>query len=68
MCIRDSNVVIEISNAGSAPLNNVDIVLQNDQTSVASTSSSVTNLENVIFDQTHWDVGTIEPQSSVTFS
>jgi len=61
-------VVIEISNAGSAPLNNVDIVLQNDQTSVASTSSSVTNLENVIFDQTHWDVGTIPPQSSVTFS
>ena len=66
--ILNNNVVIEISNAGSAPLNNVDIVLQNDQTSVASTSSSVTNLENVIFDQTHWDVGTINPQSSVTFS
>ena len=57
--IINNNVVIEISNAGSAPLNNVDIVLQNDQTSVASTSSSVTNLENVIFDQTHWDVGTL---------
>jgi len=66
--ITNNDVVIEISNAGSAPLNNVDIVLQNDQTSVASTSSSVTNLENVIFDQTHWDVGTIEPKSSVTFS
>ena len=66
--ITNNDVVIEISNAGSAPLNNVDIVLQNDQTSVASTSSSVTNLENVIFDQTHWDVGTIPPQSSVTFS
>ena len=66
--ITNNDVIIEISNAGSAPLNNVDIVLQNDQTSVASTSSSVTNLENVIFDQTHWDVGTISPQSSVTFS
>ena len=66
--IVNNNVIIEISNAGSAPLNNVDIVLQNDQTSVASTASSVTNLENVIFDQTHWDVGTIKPQSSVTFS
>ena len=66
--IVNNDVIIEISNAGSAPLNNVDIVLQNDQTSVASTSSSVTNLENVIFDQTHWDVGTIAPQSSVTFS
>ena len=66
--IINNEVIIEISNAGSAPLNNVDIVLQNDQTSVASTSSSVTNLENVIFDQTHWDVGTIKPQSTVTFS
>ena len=66
--IVNNEVIIEIANAGSAPLNNVDIVLQNDQTSVASTSSSVTNLENVIFDQTHWDVGTIKPKSSVTFS
>jgi len=66
--IVNNEVIIEISNAGTAPLNNVDIVLQNDQTSVASTSSSVTNLENVIFDQTHWDVGTIDPKSSVTFS
>ena len=66
--IVNNEVIIEISNAGTAPLNNVDIVLQNDLTSVASTSSSVTNLENVIFDQTHWDVGTIQPQSSVTFS
>ncbi len=66
--ITNNEVIIEISNAGTAPLNNVDIVLQNDLTSVASTSSSVTNLENVIFDQTHWDVGTIAPQSSVTFS
>ena len=66
--IVNNDVVIEISNAGSAPLNNVDIVLQNDQTSVASTSSSVTNLENVIFDQTHWDVGTINSKSNVSFS
>ena len=66
--ITNNDVIIEISNAGSAPLNNVDIVLQNDLTSVSSQSKSITNLENVIFDQTHWDVGTIQPQSSVTFS
>ena len=66
--IVNNQVVIEISNAGTAPLNNVDIVLQNDLTSVSSQSKSITNLENVIFDQTHWDVGTIQPQSSVTFS
>ncbi len=66
--IVNNQVVIEISNAGTAPLNNVDIVLQNDLTSVSSQSKSITNLENVIFDQTHWDVGTIQPQSAVTFS
>ncbi len=66
--IVNNDVIIEISNAGTAPLNNVDIVLQNDQTSVASQSQSITNLENVIFDQTHWDVGTILPQTSQTFS
>tara|TARA_Y100000590_G_scaffold172124_1_gene196872 strand:- start:1588 stop:2895 length:1308 start_codon:yes stop_codon:yes gene_type:complete len=66
--IVNNNVIIEISNAGTAPLNNVDIVLQNDQTSVATQSQSITNLENVIFDQTHWDVGTIAPQTAQTFS
>ena len=66
--IVNNLVVIEISNAGSAPLNNVDIVLQNDLTSVSSSSKSITNLENVIFDQSNWDVGTIEPQSAASFS
>ena len=66
--IVNNLVIIEISNAGSAPLNNVDIVLQNDLTSVSSSSKSITNLENVIFDQSNWDVGTIDPQSAVTFS
>ena len=66
--IENNLVIIEVSNEGSAPLNNVDIVLQNDLTSVSSQSKSITNLENVIFDQTHWDVGTIQPQSSQTFT
>ena len=35
---------------------------------MASQSKSITNLENVIFDQSNWDVGTIEPKSSVNFS
>ena len=66
--IVNNLVIIQVSNEGSAPLNNVDIVLQNDLTSVSSQSKSITNLENVIFDQTHWDVGTINPQSAVSFS
>lgn len=66
--IKNNVVVIEVSNLGTAPLSNVDIVLQNTQTSVSSTAQSVTNLENAVFDQNNWDIGNIEPKSSKTFS
>ena len=64
--LTNNQAIIKVSNGGSAPLSNVDIVLKNDETSVSATSKSK-NLENVIFDQTHWDVGTILPNSSVEF-
>ena len=64
--LKNNQVTLQISNAGTAPLANVDIVLKNDQTSVTATSKTK-NLENVIFDQTHWDVGTIMPQSFAEF-
>lgn len=66
--IKNNPVVIEVSNLGTAPISNVDIVLQNTQTSVTATAQSVTNLENVVFDQSHWDVGTIEPKSTKHFA
>jgi hypothetical protein len=64
--LTNNEVTIQVSNGGTAPLSNVDIILKNDQTSVTSTSKSK-NLENVIFDQTHWDVGTILPNSFAEF-
>jgi len=64
--LTNNQAIIKVSNGGSAPLSNVDIVLKNDETSVSATSKSK-NLENVIFDQTHWDVGTIPPNSSAEF-
>jgi len=64
--LTNNQAVIQVSNGGTAPLANVDIVLKNDETSSSTTSKSK-NLENVIFDQTHWDVGTIPPNSSVEF-
>lgn len=66
--IKNNVVVVEISNLGTAPLSNVDIVLQNTQTSVSSTAQSITNLENVIFDQNNWDIGNIPPKSNKQFS
>ena len=64
--LTNNEVTIQVSNGGTAPLSNVDIILKNDQPSVTSTSKSK-NLENVIFDQTHWDVGTILPNSFAEF-
>jgi len=64
--ITNNEVVIKISNGGSAPLSNVDVILLNNETSVTATSKSK-NLENVIFDKTHWDVGTIDANSAKSF-
>ena len=64
--LKNNQVIVQVTNGGSAPLSNVDIVLKNDQTSITATSKSK-NLENVIFDQTHWDVGSILPNSSAEF-
>lgn len=66
--IKNNPVIVEVSNLGTAPISNVDIVLDNTQSTISSTAQSITNLENVVFDQTHWDIGTIEPKSSRHFS
>lgn len=66
--IKNNQITIEVSNPGTAPVANVDIVLQNTLTSVSSTAQSITNLENVLFDQNHWDIGTVAPKSSKYFS
>jgi len=65
--ITNNNVILEISNSGSSTLSNVDVVLQNTAT-ISSASVSTTNIENVIFDQNHWNVGNIAPNSAQTFS
>jgi hypothetical protein len=62
--LRTNNVVIEIANDGTAPISGVDIVNTNTQTELASTSSSTTNIENVVILESNWDVGNIEPKSS----
>jgi hypothetical protein len=62
--LKTNNVVIVISNDGTAPISGVDIVSANTQTEMASTASSTTNIENVVILESNWDVGNIEPKSS----
>jgi len=62
--LKTNNVIIEISNDGTAPISGVDIVATNTQTEMASTTSSTTNVEKVVILESNWDVGQIEPKSS----
>ncbi|WP_428325203.1 COG1361 S-layer family protein [Nitrosopumilus sp.] len=62
--LRTNNVIIEIANDGTAPISSVDIVASNTQTELASTTTSTTNVENVVILESNWDVGNIEPKST----
>ena len=66
--LKNNQVMVEVSNQGTAPLSNMEIILENTQTSVATTREPITNLENVVFDQNHWNIGTVEPKSKKYFS
>ena len=62
--LRSNDVIIEISNDGTAPISSVDVVATNTQTEIASTAASTTNVENVVILESNWDVGNINPKSS----
>ena len=56
----NNDVKIQISNSGSAPLNNVDVdILTQNSTGAAS---------GIVLDQNEWKVGNVLPGSSNTFS
>jgi len=61
----NNQIVIQISNNGTAPLNNVDITLNTQSNSTVGSSS---NLQNVVIDKRHWNVGTVDAQSAKTLS
>jgi len=59
----NNKITIKISNDGTAAINNIDIALQQ-----LSNSSGSSNLQNIVIDQKHWNIGTVDVQSSDTFS
>ena len=61
--LKTNNVVIELSNNGTAPLSTVSIVATNTETELATTSSSTTR-SGVVILESNWDVGNIAPKSS----
>ena len=61
--LKQNHVTIEVSNDGTAPISSVDVALQNTQSERASTTQSITNVENVVILNTDWEVGEIPPNS-----
>jgi len=68
--LKNNAIVVELSNAGTAPLSGVEVILQNTASTISATSQSISNVENAVFDQNNWKVGNIEPKSSklITFN
>ena len=60
--LKSNNVVIELSNNGTAPLSTVSIVADNTQTELTTTSA--TTRSGVVILESNWDVGNIAPKSS----
>ena len=59
----NNQITVQVSNDGTAGLNNIDITL-NPQ----SNSSGSSSLQNIVIDQNHWNIGTVAAQSLNTFS
>jgi len=60
----NNQITVQVSNDGTASLNNVDIILNSQLNSTTGSS----NLQNLVIDQNHWNIGTVTAQSSSTFS
>ena len=62
--LKSNYIVIEVANDGTAPISSVDIIATNTSTELASSSSSTTNVENVVILKSSWDIGNIDSKSS----
>ena len=61
--LQQNHVTIEISNDGTAPISSVNVELKNTQSERASTTQSITNVENVVILGTDWELGEIPAKS-----
>ncbi len=65
--LRDNTVLIDITNTGTAALSGVVVSVSAEEIdSSASMQQSMTNMENVVFNQSSWDLGNIGAGSSKT--
>ena len=55
----NNDVTIKVSDPGSAPLNNVEVVIQ---------PQNISSSSGIVIDQNHWVIGNVQPSSSNAFS
>jgi hypothetical protein len=60
----NNQVTVQVTNSGTASLNDVDITL-NSQSNASDTTS---NLQNVVIDKHHWNIGNVAAGSSSSYS
>lgn len=59
--IKSNHVVMQLTNDGTVPISGVILRLNNGVSEIASTSQSITNIENVVVSGSQWDVGDVAP-------
>ena len=59
--LQQNPVIIELSNDGTSPISSVEVELKNTQSEIASTTQSITNIENVVIKNTNWELGYVGP-------
>jgi hypothetical protein len=60
----NNQVTVQVSNAGTASLNDVDITLSPQ----LNASNTMSNLQNVVIDKHHWNIGNVPAGSSGSYS
>ena len=59
--IKSNHVIMELTNDGTVPISGVVLKLNNGVSEIASTSQSITNIENVVVSGSQWDIGDVKP-------
>lgn len=62
--LKNNHIVMAISNDGTAPASAVDIQLINTPDRMMADSQQITNVDHVVIQNTHWDIGRLDPGSS----
>ena len=58
--IKSNHVVMQLTNDGTVPISGVILRLNNGVSEIASTSQSITNIENVVVSGSQWDIGDVK--------